>query len=124
MALGTDFSGGTDLDPALREAPSPRHALSDAIVRRLSNDAGVIPEFPSYGFNLTTIIGSAMSETMIQQRIVAQCLDEEEVEDVTVTTFREGDSITIEIELTDGFGPFDLTLNVSSLGVTAVFPNG
>lgn len=124
MALGTDFSGGDDLDSALREAPSARHALSDAIVRRLQNDPGAIPEFPSYGFNIASIIGSAMSDSMIRQRVLAQCMAEEEVEDAAVNVARSGEEISIAISITDGDGPFDFTVNVSSLGVEAFFPNG
>ena len=124
MALGTDFSGGLDLDPGFRQAPSARHALSDAIVRRLISVPGCIFEEPTYGFDVSSIIGSSLTDSVIRQRILAQCLAEEEVQDATVSISRTGETVAISIELEDGDGPFDLTLDVSDLEVSAVFPQG
>lgn len=121
---GTDFSGSTDLDSALREAPTARHALVDAIVRRLTTRNGALVDFPAYGFDLRTLIGSTVSETAVKQKIIAQCLDEEECEGATVTISKTVDTVTIVVSIEDGDGPFDLTLDVSALEVSAVFPQG
>lgn len=123
-AEGSDFMGAADIDPALREAPSARWALSDAIVRRLSNRQGVLPEFSQYGYDVTSIVGSAVSDTLIRQRVISQCLAEEEVESATCTVERSGGMVTIHVEIEDGDGPFELTINVSDLAVSAVYPQG
>jgi hypothetical protein len=123
-AEGLDFMGGEDLDPGLREAPSARWALSDAIVRRLRNRQGVLTDFPQYGCDLTSIVGTTVSDTLIRQRVISQCLAEEEVESATCTVERSGGSVTVSVEVEDGEGPFELTINVSDLGVDAVYPQG
>lgn len=123
--LGSDFSGDSDLDPALSMS-SGRRALGQAIVRRLSTPAGRLADFPAYGFDVTSLIGRIVSVTAIVQGVSDQCRQEEEVEDVDVTaTYSQNASaLRLDIKVQSGLGPFDLTLNVNDLGVTAIIPQG
>ena len=72
MTLGTDFSGGYDLDPTLSEASGNR-ALGDSIVRRLSTEAGALEDYPEYGEDLTQYIGRlAVEPSVIEAAVLAQ----------------------------------------------------
>lgn len=122
MALGTDIAGGVDLDPGLRVVGGQR-ALAKAIVRRLSTDLGALQDHPQYGFNIENIIGTTMPESVIQQRIRQQCLDEEEVEEAEVVVTKDRENVYIQIRLTAGEGPFLLTVNVNDLGIEAIIPS-
>ena len=121
MTLASDFSGCEDLDPALREV-SGRRALAEAIIRRLTTGTGQLQDHPAYGFNVTELIGTSLSNPRIRQGVLGQVLQEEEVEYATVNVSRNLGAVTIEIVVTDGDGPFDLTINVSDLNVEAIIP--
>lgn len=121
MTLGSDFSGGEDLDPAMREV-SGRRALAQSIVRRLTTGTGNLQDYPAYGFNVTELIGTSLTNTRIRQSVLGQVLQEEEVEYATVNVRRTQESVTIDIVVTDGDGPFDLTLNISGVEVEAIIP--
>ena len=124
MAIGTDFAGALDIDPSWREATSARRALAEAIVRRLTTPLGQLPDYPSYGFDVRGLIGSSLNSSQIRQRVRVQCLAEEEVlaAKVTVAAENGGESITIDIAITDGEGPFALTLAINDLATEAIIP--
>lgn len=121
--LGTDFAGGTDLDPAMREQSGER-ALADAIVRRLTTPRGGLPDFPQYGFDVTTLIGRSLPSNQIAQLVLEQVRLEEEVLEASLdlVTSDDGSTITMNLKIESGDGPFDLTVSVSALEVTAIIP--
>ena len=121
MALGTDFSGGVDIDGALREAPSANHALLDCIVRRLTTSPGELLDFPTYGFNVRDLIGSALSDSQIRAGVLAQCYDEEEVENATCEIQRTGESVILTVSISSTEGPFSLTLTVDKLTAELIY---
>ena len=125
MTLGSDFAGGADLDPALSEQTG-RRALGDAIVRRLTTPRGGYPDFPSYGFDVATVIGRSLEPNVIAQRVLEQVRAEEEVEQAAmdVTVSADGTTVQLDIRVVDGAGPFELTISVDDLGVTAIIPEG
>jgi len=122
-ALASDIGGVTSIDYALSTV-SGRQALAEAILRRLTTRRGGLFYAPSYGYAIVEIIGSSVSASEIEQRVVEQCLLEEEVEDATCTaTFTDAGgtrSVAIDIKATDAKGPFDLTLNASELTISAL----
>lgn len=120
--LGSDFSGTLDLDPALRQVSGQR-ALAEAVVRRITTPRGSFPDFPDYGFDVESLIGSTMTDSAIRQRITEQAQLEEEVKSCRVTIARNFGAVEISIALKNAEGPFSLTVNVSELGVTAIIPN-
>lgn len=119
--LGSDIAGALDLDPGLRVVGG-RRALADAIVRRLTNPRGVFPDWPDYGFDLQSVIGTTLNASQVRQLITEQCLLEEEVESATVTVEQIGETLSVLVSLQDGTGPFDLTISVSDVSVEAIIP--
>ena len=124
--LGTDFGGVNDLDAAWGSVDG-RRALAESIARRLITPRGALPDFPDYGFDLVSCIGSAMTDSRIRQRVSEQVFLEEEIQNASVSIVRTNPygntalDITVSIDAT-GVPPFDLTLNVSALGVEAIIP--
>lgn len=112
-----------DIDPALRTV-SGRLALIQAVYRRLTTPRGALVDWPSYGFDLQSIIGTTLSIVQVTSRVREQCMAEEEVLDVLIDIEQSRDrrTLTIDLRITDRDGPFTLTLNVSELGVEAIIP--
>lgn len=122
MTLGTDFSGDFDLDPGLNEVGDTL-AVTQSIIRRLSTPAGSLDDYPEYGEDLTQYIGTSNpSVTDIQFAIEQQCYQEEEVESVNVTVTLIDTTVSIIIDGQTAVGPFDLSLSVNNLGVSAITP--
>lgn len=119
--LGSDIAGALDLDPGLRVV-SGRRALADAIVRRLTNPRGVFPDWPDYGFDLQSVTGTTLNVSQVRQLITEQCLLEEEVQSATVTLEQRGEVLVATVSVTDGTGPFDLTISVSEVTTEAIIP--
>ena len=121
--LASDIGGVTSVDYALSTV-SGRQALAEAILRRLTTRRGGLFYAPSYGFDVLGLIGSTVSASEVEQRVLEQALLEEEVEDATCTvTFADVGatrSITVELNITDAEGPFDLTLSASELTISAL----
>lgn len=124
--LGTDFGGVSDIDAAWGPVDG-RRALAESVARRLTTPRGSLPDFPDYGFDLVSCIGSAMTDSRIRQRISEQVFLEEEVQNSSVSILRTEPygatalEIKVSIDAT-GVPPFALTLNVSALGVEAIIP--
>lgn len=121
MTLGSDFSGGYDLDPAMREVTGQR-ALAEAVVRRLTTTTGALQDHPDYGFNLSNLIGTSLTTDRIKQGILGQIFLEEEIESATVSVVKNGETLEIDIVLFSGDGPFNFTLSVDDVGVNAIIP--
>jgi ribosomal protein S13 len=118
--LGSDISGVRDVDAALSEV-SGRTALAQAILRRLRNETGQgmpADRDKDYGYDLREVIGTMLTATQISQKVRAQALAEEEVENCSVSiTNRTADSIEIDLRVVDGDGPFELTVSADLLTV-------
>ncbi len=121
--LGSDFSCGLDLDPALRIASNER-ALADAITRRLNTPLGAFEDYPHYGYDISQLIGRVVVPSQIQQGVLAQCRAEEEVAEARVTVTQDDRLVSLLISLQTSFGPFEFTVEVSDLGVAAIIPTG
>jgi hypothetical protein len=92
--LGSDISGVRDVDAA----PADRDK--------------------DYGYDLREVIGTMLTATQISQKVRAQALAEEEVENCSVSiTNRTADSIEIDLRVVDGDGPFELTVSADLLTV-------
>lgn len=122
-AEGTDFGGVLDIDRAWRTV-GPRRALAEAIGRRLTTPNGALPDWPDYGFDLTSLVGTTIADSAIRQQVQAQCLAEEEVLSAAVTVTRVGESLSVSVVIEDGVGPFELTINVSGLEPSVIIPPG
>jgi hypothetical protein len=114
MVLGSDFSGGLDLDWTLSTAEG-LEALGQALVRRLSTQRGSLEDDPTYGFDLRNAVGSAVPLSIIEHRTLEQVLAEEEIERATVAATLTGGVLRVVIRALAGAGPFRLTLTIDEL---------
>jgi hypothetical protein len=121
--LGSDFGGGADLSASLSEQYG-RLALADAIVRRLTTERGGLPDYPQYGFDVSSLIGTIIEPSSVAQRVLAQVRAEEEVSraSLDIETSADNSTINLKLQIVSGDGPFPLTISVSDLGVTAIIP--
>ena len=121
MALGTDFSGVLDIDPAWRVVDGKR-ALAQAVARRLSTPLGSLADHPDYGFDLRSAIGTSMTESQIFQGVQSQVLAEEQVESATIKVTLDDGALEVLINLVTAEEPFEFTVLVDDLAVTAIIP--
>lgn len=117
--FGSDLSGVDDIDAALSTVDG-RRALAEAVARRLGTNEGGQPDDPTYGYNLTSLIGSSESTSTIQSKVRAQCVAEEGVASARVTVLRIAETIDLDIALTPvGDGqPLKLSLSASAVTVS------
>jgi hypothetical protein len=124
--LGSDISGIEDLDPALSTVDG-RRALAQAVARRYITPAGTHPDDPSYGYDLTDVIGSSVPPEEIEHYALAQARLEEEVEEarcsMSVTGPLDAQAIAMTITLVDAQGPFTFTVVASALTVKLLLGN-
>lgn len=114
--LGSDIAGVTDLDPAL-SIVTGRRALAEAIMRRLTSRKGSLPDDEDYGYDLRLLIGSAVTREQVEQGVRSQVFADERVEDAEVTVTFIGETIQVDLRITDGDGPFSLVLGVDAVSV-------
>ena len=115
--LGSDFAGILDLTSGLTQV-SGRTALIEAIGRRLTTPKGRLFYNLDYGHDVRQYLSAAVPPAgVIESAIAAECLEDERVEDVEVVVELLGDSLRIDVYLTDDAGPFRLTILVSELTV-------
>lgn len=119
--LGTDIGGATELDYALTTV-SGRTSLAHRLIRRLTTPRGGLWYAPNYGFDLSEQIGSTTPLSVVEQRVVEQMLAEEEVADAraTATFTASTGALTVEIQVVDADGPFELVLTASELTFAAL----
>lgn len=82
---GTDLamvrtSAGLDLDTKMRLEPDTETLLLNAIIRRLSTPRGSIPEYPSYGYDLRSLLGKTLTNAQLlqEQAAIAAQLEQDE----------------------------------------------
>jgi hypothetical protein len=110
---GADFSGVEDIDFSL-SIVTGRVALAQSLARRLRTRTGLLLDDPSYGDDMRQLVGSTIGDDEIIQRVTAQCLADERVEDVEVIVLRTGNTIDLTIIIDDGDGPFRMVVAVSA----------
>lgn len=121
-AEGSDISGVEDIDRAWRVV-SGRLALAQAFARRLGTPRGSLPDWPDYGYDLVSAIGTSQTDSQIRQKVQEQATQEEEIEDIETSIERTQDGgVFLKIRLFDGDGPFEFTVNVSDLAIEAIIP--
>ncbi len=120
--FGSDFSGVDDLDANLTMV-SGRTCLLQAILRRISTPRGALWYAPDYGTDIGAFLNTSTDTRVIQQAIESEILNDERVDDcrATVTLSETADpssggrTMTIELSLETGNGPFEFTVSISSL---------
>lgn len=120
--LGSDIAGVFDIDPAL-SVVTGRTALAQAVLRRLTTPRGGLIGSPTYGYDVAALIGSTVPPSIVEQRVLEQCLLEEEIVDARCTVTLVAGVLTVTLALQDGDGPFALVLSASEL-TTEAFLDG
>ena len=117
--LGTCIGGVTAIDYALTKV-SGRTALAHRILRRLTTPRGGVFYAPTYGYDLSELIGSSVPMSVVEHRVTEQVLYEEEVADARCTATLTNGTLSVDIQAVDAEGPFELVLSTSQLTVQAL----
>lgn len=100
---------------------SGREALAQSLYRRWTSDRGSLIDDPNYGTNLTDFINDDATDGDIANILaaaIAEANKDERVIDITGTAELGSDGILLmEFVVTDGEGPFTMTLSVSQVTV-------
>lgn len=122
--LGEDFRGILDVYPNLARA-SGRTALGEALCRRLSTPRGGLFYDFDYGFDLRSFLSAAQPPPgFIESQVAAELLKDERVLDVEVGSVGfVAEALTLAITVTDGDGPFNLTVTADKLTVQLLREN-
>jgi hypothetical protein len=127
---GSDFwIGGTplDLDPSMR-LTSGRPLLSQNLVCRFSTPRGGAIDCPNDGLDLRDLVSDGMTQSQInalQGQIQQEALKDQRVQSLTVQcSFTSATStLTVTLNVVSLYGPFQLTLAVTSLTVAILNAN-
>ena len=125
--FGVDIGGWQSLAPVWPLA-SGRLNLCYAIARRLTTPLGTLDDHPEYGYDVRALLNWGFSPAELaaaQASIQAQCLEDERVQDATVSIALPTDGrMTITIALEDATGPFDLVLGIDSVSAAVLSVDG
>lgn len=117
--LGSCIGGISTVDFALSKVTG-RTALAHRIMRRLNTPRGGLFYAPDYGYDLTALIGSTESLSLVEQRVEEQVLAEEEVSDARAAVSLSTGTLTVDIQAVSAEGPFTLVISASDLTVSAL----
>ena len=120
-------SGALDLDPGMVEG-SGRVLLSQSIQRRLSTPTGSVVDSPNDCIDLRSWISQGWTQQQMQAAaggLQAEILKDERVTGVAVSMVYNASTLTlaINVNLQSLYGPFSLTLGVTSVTVTQLTAN-
>lgn len=108
---GSDFSCATDIDFDLSLSDG-RQALAESVARRLGTSTGFLFYDPSYGYNITDLIGRSVLPQLISSNIQTELVKDERINDALAAVDLNGDVLTITCRVQDDDGPFDMTFTV------------
>lgn len=117
---GTDLWCVSDLTSDMSEV-SGRTLLAQALARRLQTPRGGLIDDPDYGFDVTAYIDDDLTDreiARIRTGISAECVKDERVSSVTVTTTFAKSTLVIAIDVVDLQGPFRLVLAATSVTIS------
>ena len=123
--LGSDFSCLEDLDANLTPVEG-RFALAQASGRRLITPTGGLFYATDYGDDVRRYLNNAAPSTPLRSAATAEgeCEKDERVNRCDVTTTQVGQTLTLQVSLTDDEGPFDFTLNIDDLSAELLIEAG
>ena len=119
--LGTDIStpSAADLDPSLGLVSGLR-GLGEALARRLCTPRGGLLDDPGYGTDVRSWLNSSLDTRALQTIAVLvreELLQDERVEDASVTVAYTAPRLTITAQVRSSAGPLTLVLAVSAVTV-------
>jgi hypothetical protein len=114
---GYDIGGILDVTADLRVVHG-REALGHALARRLTTRRGGLWYDPNYGHDVRQYVNAPTQQPgKIESEVSGECLKDERVLEADVTVLSVGEELRLGIVITDGQGPFPLTLVVTSVTV-------
>jgi hypothetical protein len=115
---GTDITGLGDITSSLSEVEG-RRALIESIGRRLITPRGALFYDDSYGFDLRQYLSGVFPGAgPIAAGVLEQVEADERVLSADADVRLVGQTLTIQTSITDGGGPFDLTLAINQVTST------
>lgn len=120
--LGVDIAALDDLDPTF-SLVSGRANLVRALARRLTTPRGSLQSDPDYGLDLRTLVGGAFSADdlrRLEAEVGAELRRDPRVVDATVRLSLVERTLSLNAQVRDGTGPFDLVLEVSRVSVSVL----
>jgi len=121
MTFGTD----TTCTDSMRTGRLSRgnRLVAEAIYRRLITRPGELIDDPTYGYDLTDLVGASLSTAEIASipgRVKQEVLKDDRIQGVEVEATFAVDTLTINMRAFTSAGPFDLVLKASQVGVEMV----
>ena len=117
---GTDLSCVDDFTPSMGLSTG-RRLLAEACARRLITPQGSLRRHPLYGYDVRGELNSDVSRAdlaRINANVNHQLLRDERIVSCSCqTTLKKTGELQLDIALTDGAGPFSLTLKISDVTV-------
>jgi hypothetical protein len=121
--FGVDLAGILDVGSTL-VLTSGRRALAEALLRRLTTPRGSLFYDFDYGFDLRSFISApAPQPGYLEMQVRSELEKDERVESVEVEVSFISETLTVRLTVTDGSGPFKLTLAVTNLTVEYLVEN-
>lgn len=123
---GSDSYCLDDIQRISTQVTDPRVIIGQRIARRLQTPRGalaIINGDPDFGWDVRQLaLGrlTPQSRTIAQAKIKEECLKDEQVLGASVTVEPQQNNLVITIELVAADGPFNLTLNVDDVTVSAL----
>jgi len=114
---GSDISGVDDVDAELSFVDGLR-AFAEAEARRLGCVQGTLEDDPTYGYDLTLLVGDVIDRSEVETKIVEQMVMDDRCAGATatVTQIQGGLDVRVFVEPVRG-KPFTLTIGVTALSV-------
>lgn len=121
--FGVDLGGVLDVLPTLGLV-SGRRGLAEALLHRLTTPHGSLFYDFDYGLDLRQFLSApAPQPGALEMQVRVECEKDERVDSVDVEAAFIGETLTVRLTVTDGDGPFKLTIAASALTVELLTEN-
>lgn len=121
--FGSDLAATDDLDANAREVEGDE-LVAQAIYRRLTTPRGQLLDDPDYGLDIRSFLQASMTAAdlaLIGGRIRAELAKDETIDDVQATVkLTAAQTITVDLAVTTGQGPFRMVFAVTAETVTRI----
>lgn len=122
--LGSDFSCEEDLDANMTPV-SGRFGLAQSVLRRYVSPTGSLFYDGDYGDDIRRYVNNAgPTEMRVAAAAEGEAEKDERVDRADVEATKAGSELELKVILTDGSGPFDLTISIDELSSSLLVESG
>ena len=122
--LGSDFSCEEDLDANLTPV-SGRLGLAQSVLRRYISPTGSLFYDSDYGDDIRRYVNNVgPTEMRASAAAEGEAEKDERVDRADVDATKSGSALELKVVLTDGDGPFELTIGVDELSASLLIESG